>query len=93
MKVKEQERDLKIHLLTVVNRGLVESNKALKDQMTMLQEALLVGKDEWQGMKDAWQVMKEVEIRELLSSKTTKVEGKIVEQANNQGVKAREEEK
>jgi len=55
----------------------------------------LVGKDEWQGMNDAWQVMKEsaVEIRELLSSKTTKVEGKIVEQANNQGVKAREEEK
>jgi hypothetical protein len=95
LEVKEQERDLKIHLLTVENQGLAESNKVLKDQVTLLQEALLVGKVEWQGMKDAWQIMKEsvVEIRDVLSSKTSKDEGKAVEQADTQGVKARDEEK
>ena len=61
----------------------------------MLQEVLLVGMVEWQGMKDACKVMKNyaVEIREVLSSKTAKAEGKIVEQASNQGVKGGEEEK
>jgi hypothetical protein len=44
LEVKEQERDLKIHLLTVENQGLAESNKVLKDQVTLLQEALLVRK-------------------------------------------------
>jgi hypothetical protein len=46
-------------------------------------------------MKDAWQIMKEsvVKIRDVLSSKTSKVEGKAVEQADTQGVKARDEEK
>ena len=34
-----------------------------------------------------------VKIRDVLSSKTSKVEGKAVEQADTQGVKARDEEK
>ena len=81
--------------MTVENQGLAENNKVLKDQVTLLREALLVGEDEWQGMKDAWQIMKEfvVEIRDVSSSKTSKAEGKTIEQINTQGVKTRDEEK
>jgi hypothetical protein len=94
-KSKSTERDLKIHLLTVENQDLAESNKVLKYQVTLLQETLLVGKVEWQGMKDVGKSGKEsvVEIRDGLSSKTSKVEGKAVEQAYTQGVKSRDEEK
>ena len=85
MEAKEQERDLRIHNLTAENQGLAESNKVLKYQVFLLQEALLVGKAEWQRMKDAWQSMKD-EARESnggMNSKTSKEEGKVVAQTNN----------
>jgi hypothetical protein len=95
LEVKEHERDLKIQLLTIENRGLAENNKVLKDQVTLLQEALLVAKDEWKGMKDVGQIKEDsiVEIREVMNSKTSKVEGKTIEQSDTHGGKAREEEK
>jgi hypothetical protein len=67
LEVKEHERDLKIQLLTVENRGLAENNKVLKGQVTLLQEALLVAKVEWQGMKDVGQIREDSvgEIREV----------------------------
>lgn len=67
LECQEQERDHKIHDLTVANQTLTESNKFLKEQLALflkeqlplLQEALLVGKNKWQDMKVAWQAMKE----------------------------------
>ena len=58
----------------------------------MLQEAILVGKNEWQDMKADWQRMKEStgEERGVLNHKTPNVEGKTDEQANNQGMKVKE---
>jgi len=41
---KEQERDYKIHIITAENKALAESNKVLKEQVALLQEALLIGK-------------------------------------------------
>ena len=62
--------------------------------MALLQEALLEAKVEWQGLKDARQIREDsVEIREVMNSKTPKVEGKTCEQAYIHGVKARDEEK
>ena len=58
LEVKEHERDLKIHLLTVENQCLAEFNKVLKGQATLFQEAILVGNNEWQDMKADWQRMK-----------------------------------
>ena len=84
LEVKEHERDLKIHLLTVENQRLAECNKVLKGQATLLQEAILVGKNEWQDMKADWQRMKEStgEERGVLNHKTSNVEGKTDEQTN-----------
>ena len=86
MEVKEHERDLNIHLLSIENQRLAECNKVLKGQAALLQEAILVGKNEWQDMKADWQRMKEStgEERGVLNHKTPKVEGKTDEQANNQ---------
>jgi hypothetical protein len=63
--------------------------------VTLLQEALLVAKAEWQGMKDVGQIKEDfvVEIREVMNSKTSKAEGKTIEQVDTHGGKAREEEK
>ena len=47
LEVKEHERDLKIHLLTVENQRLAECNKFLKGQVALLEGAILVGKNEW----------------------------------------------
>ena len=84
MEVKEHERDLKIHLLTVENQRLSECNKVLKGQAALLQEAISVGKNEWQDMKADWQRMKESagEERGVLNHKTSSVEGKTYEQTN-----------
>ena len=94
MEVKEHERDLKIHLLTVENQCIAESNKVLKGQVALLQEAILVGKNEWQDMKADWQRMKEStrEERGVLNHKTPTIEGKTDEQTNNQRMKVREAE-
>jgi hypothetical protein len=95
LEVKEHERDLKIQLLTVENQGLAENNKVLKGQVTLLQEALLAAKVKRQGLKEVEQIGEDfaVEIREEMNSKTSKVEGKTIEQAHTQGTKARDEEK
>jgi hypothetical protein len=46
-------------------------------------------------MKDVGKIKEDyvVEIREGMNSKTSKVEGKTIEQADTQGMKARDEEK
>jgi hypothetical protein len=95
LEVKEHERDRKIQLLTVENQGLTKNNKVLKGQVTLLQEALLAAKAEWQGMKDVGKIREDsvVEIREEMNSKTSKGEGKTIEHAYTQGTKARDEEK
>jgi hypothetical protein len=61
----------------------------------MFEEALLEAKVEWQGLKDAEQIREDstVEIREVMNSKTPKVEGKTSEQAYIHGVKAKDKEK
>lgn len=51
LEAKGQERDHKIHIIIVENKALVESNKVLKEQVELLQEALLIGKTEWKRMK------------------------------------------
>ena len=63
--------------------------------MALLQEAILVDKTKWQDMKAHWQRMKESarEDRWVANHKTSKVEGKTIEQTNNQGVKVREQGK
>jgi hypothetical protein len=75
--------------LTVENRGLAENNKVLKGQVTLLQEALLASKAEWQGMKYVEKIREDsaVEIREEMNSKTSKGEGKTIEQADTHGTK------
>jgi hypothetical protein len=95
LKVKGHERDLQIQLLTVENRNLTENNKVLKERVSMLQETLLEAKAEWQGLKDVGQIREDstMEIREVMNSKTPKVEGKTGEQAHIHGVKAKDEEK
>jgi hypothetical protein len=95
LEVKGHERDLQIQLLTVANWDLTENNKVLAERVTMLQETLLEAKAEWQGLKDAEKIREDsvVEIREVMNSKTPKVEGKIDEQAYIHGVKAKDKEK
>jgi hypothetical protein len=95
LEFKGHERDLLIQLLTVENRDLAENNKVLTDQVTLLQEALLEAKVEWQGLKYVGQTKEDsaVETREVMNSKTPKVEGKTGEQAYTHGVKARDEKK
>ena len=58
LEAKEEERDHKIHIITVENKALAESNKVLKEQVTLLQKALLIGKTKWQHMKVDVQNMK-----------------------------------
>jgi hypothetical protein len=95
LEVKGHERDLQIQLLTIENRDLTKNNKVLIERVTMLQEALLEVKAEWQGLKEAGKIREDsaVEIREVMNSKTSKAGGKIGEQAYTHGVKARDEEK
>jgi len=95
LEVKGHERDLQIQLLTVANQDLTKNNKVLTERVTMLQEDLLEAKVEWQGLKDAEQIKEDstVEIREVMNSKTPKVEGKTGEQAYIHGVKAKDKEK
>ena len=40
LEAKEQERDLRFHILTIENQGLAKSNKVLKDLVFLLQETL-----------------------------------------------------
>ena len=62
MEVKEQERDLKIHEIIAANQCLAESDKILKEQVALLQEAFLVGNTEWEVMKVPWKTMKEYSV-------------------------------
>lgn len=55
LEAKERERDHKILEITLANRFLMEGNRILKEQVTMLQEALVIGKQEWQNMRKTWQ--------------------------------------
>jgi hypothetical protein len=95
LEVKGNERDPQIQLLKVENWGLAENNKVLTDQVTLLQESLLEAKVEWQGLKDVGKIKEDsaIEIREVMNSKTPKVEGKTGERAYTHGVKERDEEK
>eukprot|EP00253_Pinus_taeda_P032593 PITA_32593 len=95
LEVKEQERDLKIHIITTENKALVESNTVLKEQVLWLQQALLIGKTEWQHMKADVQNIKKsvVESTEVTNAKSSQDKGKAIAQIDNHEEKAREERK
>lgn len=65
----EQERDRKISEITVANQCLMEGNRILKEQVTMLQEALETGKQEWKNMKEVITTK-----RDVIISKQTQVD-------------------
>ena len=44
VEAKEMERDCTIYIITTENQALAESNKVLKEQVSLLQEALRIGK-------------------------------------------------
>jgi hypothetical protein len=77
------------------NKALAESNKVLKEQVALLQEALLIGKTEWQCMKADVQNIKKsvVESTEVVNVKSSQDKGKMIAQINNHEEKAREETK
>jgi hypothetical protein len=60
VEAKELERDCTIHRIMVENQDLAENNKVLKEQVSLLQEALRMGKTEWQRMKAEVQNMKKI---------------------------------
>ena len=59
VEAKALERDCTIHIITIENQALAEINKVLKEQVALIQEAILIGKTEWQRMKVDVQIMKE----------------------------------
>jgi hypothetical protein len=95
LEAKGQERDHKIHIITAENKALAESNKVLKEQVALLQEALLIGKTEWQRMKADVQNIKKsvVESTEVVNVKSSQDKGKMIAQINNHEENAREETK
>ena len=44
LEAKGHERDHKIHIMSTENETLAKSNKVLKEQVALLQEAFLIGK-------------------------------------------------
>jgi len=44
VEAKKLERDCTIHIITVENQDLAESNKVLKEKVSLLQEDLRIGK-------------------------------------------------
>jgi hypothetical protein len=95
IEAKELERDCTIHIITVENQALAASNKVLKEQVSLLQEALRIGKTEWQRMKVEVQNMKKfaVENTEVMNVKPSQDKGKVVAQINNNEETSREERK
>ena len=78
LEAKGQERDHKIHIITVENKALAESNKILEEQVALLQEALLIGKTEWQRLKADVQNVKKsvVESTNVVNVKSSRIKGK-----------------
>lgn len=95
LEVKEQEKDHKIRIMTTENKALAKSNKVLKEQVTLLHEAPLIGKTEWQRMKVDVQNIKKsvVESTKVVNVKPSRDKGKAVIQIDNHEEKAREEKK
>lgn len=62
----------------------MEGNRILKEQVTMLHEALEVGKKEWKSKKRMWQTMKESITRnkDVIISKATQVDTQVSQQTN-----------
>lgn len=60
----------------------METNRILKEQVAMLQEALETRKQEWENMKGTWKTMKEsMEAnKEVIISKATQVDTQISQQ-------------
>jgi len=57
----------------------MEGNRIKKKQIIMLQEALKIGKQEWQSMKIVWQSMKELITtnRDVIISKKNQVDTQV----------------
>jgi len=92
VEAKALERDCTIHIITAENQALAESNKVLKEQVSLLQEALRIGKTEWQRMKAEVQNMKKfaVENTEVMNAKPPQDKGKAVAQIDNNEETSRE---
>lgn len=62
----------------------MEDNRILKEQVTMLQEALETGKQEWKIMKAEWKTMKEsiVANKDVIISKETRVDTQVSQQTD-----------
>ena len=92
VEAKALERDCTIHIITTENQALAESNKVLKEQVSLLQEALRIGKTEWQRMKAEVQNMKKfaVENTEVMNVKPFHDKGKAVAQIDNNEETSRE---
>jgi hypothetical protein len=95
VEAKELERDCTIHRIIAENQDLAENNKVLKEQVSLLQEALQMGKTEWQRMKAEVKNMKKivVENTEVMNAKPSQDKGKVVTQIDNNEETSREERK
>jgi hypothetical protein len=95
VEAKELERDCTIHIITTENQALAANNKVLKEQVSLLHEALRIGKTEWKRMKAEVQNMNKfaVENTEVMNVKPSQDKGKVVAQINNNGETSREERK
>ena len=94
VEAKEHERDRTIHIIIAENQALAESNKVLKEQVALLQEALLMGKIKWKHMKVEVKNMKfVVENTKVINVKPSQDKGKVFSQIDNHEETAREEMK
>jgi hypothetical protein len=95
VEAKELERDCTIHRIIAENQDLAESNKVLKEQVSLLQEALRMGKTEWKRMKAEVQNMKKIAVEntEMMNAKPSQDKGKVVTQIDNNEETSREERK
>ena len=95
VEAKELERDCTIHIITAENQALAKRKRVMEEQVALLQEALLIGKTEWQRMKVEVQNMKKfaLENTKVMNVKPFQDKGKVVAQIDNHEETSREERK
>ena len=76
LEANELERDYKLSEITLANQCLMEGNRILEEQVTMLQDAVEEGKREWENMKVAWQSKNDIMTtnKDVIIYKTTQVD-------------------
>lgn len=69
----------------------MEGNRISKEHVTMLQEAIDIGKQEWQSIKTTWQTMKEsiATKNDVIFSKETQVDTQVSQQTDLSKEKAK----